>query len=280
MKGKLNEMKATRVWLDWLPLWVAWIISTTLGWFLTWLLTIVMAFAFVIPDPDAARIYLSSSPWERLSDGLLLGAMVGVIPGLVMGLFQIVLRRSTRDVILAVLATIVGSALLCVVGRAGGPQIESAFMTTLRLGILGGAIGGGFVGLCQWIILRRKVSKVNGWILLTVASWVIGWTITLWATGLMEQFSSALPVGPVPGPIEQRALNPTLSFAALFAGGAIIGLGQWLLLRHNVKRAGWWILATVISWSIAGGAGIGLITGTTLVLLLRFAPRSPQQRAA
>jgi hypothetical protein len=53
------------------------------------------------------------------------------------------------------------------------------------------------------------------------------------------------------------------------------GLGQWLLLRQNVKRAGWWILATAIGWVIAAGAGVGAITGTALVLLLRYAPRDP-----
>jgi|GEM_PF-4871867 len=66
MKSKQNGMKVLRAWLDWLFLWLAWTISTTLGWFLTGMLTLVMAFAFAIPDPDAARAYLSSSPWERL----------------------------------------------------------------------------------------------------------------------------------------------------------------------------------------------------------------------
>jgi len=61
-------------------------------------------------------------------------------------------------------------------------------------------------------------------------------------------------------------------------GGAVLGLGQWLLLRHNVKRAGWWILATIVGWVIAAGASVGVITGTVLVLL-HYAPRSPQQTA-
>jgi len=270
---------ATRVWFSWLPLWVAWIISTTLGWFLAALLVLVMAFAYAIPDPDAARAYLSSSPWEHLFDGLLLGAILGIIPAVLIGLVWVALRRSTGDAVSAVLATIVGSALLCAVGRGGGPQVESNFVTTLRLGFLGGVVGGGFVGLCQWIILRRKVSKANNWIALTVAGWVIGWTMTLWGTGFTEQFFSALPIGWATDTPEQGGPNPVLFFAALFAGGAIVGLGQWLLLRHNVKRAGWWILATAVGWIIAGGAGVGVLTGTTLVLLLHFAPRSPQQTA-
>ena len=192
MENKPAGTEATRVWPSWFLLWVVWVISTTLGWALAGLLTLGMALAFAIPDPDAARAYVSSPLGERIFDGLMLGAMVGLIPALLIALFWVVLRRSARDVLWAVLATILGSALLCVVGRGGGPQIESSFATMLRLGILGGVTGGGFVGLCQWIILRRRVSRINGWIGLTVAGWVIGWTITLWGTGLTEQLFSAL----------------------------------------------------------------------------------------
>ncbi len=62
--------------------------------------------------------------------------------------------------------------------------------------------------------------------------------------------------------------------------GAFAGLAQWLLLRHNVKRGGWWILATAVSWGIAYWSAlsesvmslalVGVITGTALVLLLSF----------
>ena len=280
MEGKPAGTEAIGVWFSWLFFWVVWVISTTLGWALASLLTLGMALAFAIPDPDAARAYVSSPLGERIFDGLMLGAMVGLIPALLIALFWVVLRRSARDVLWAVLATILGSALLCVVGRGGGPQIESSFATMLRLGILGGVIGGGFVGLCQWIILRRRVSRINGWIGLTVAGWVIGWTITLWGTDLTEQLFSALPIGWATGPIEQGDPNLILSIAALVVGGAVVGSGQWLLLRQNVRRAGWWILATTIGWVIAAGAGVGAITGTVLVLLLHHAPRSPQQTAA
>ena len=267
--------EAIRAWFRWLPLWVVWAVSTTLGWVLASLLTLGMAFAFAIPDPDAVEAYLSSPLGERVFDGLMLGAMVGLIPAVLIALFWVVLRRSARDVLWAVLATILGSALLCVVGRGGGPQIESSSLTMLRLGILGGMTGGGFVGLCQWIILRRRVSRINGWIGLTVAGWVIGWTITLWGTDLTEQLFSALPIGWATGPIEQGSPNLMLSAAALVVGGAVVGSGQWLLLRQNVRRAGWWILATAIGWVIAAGAGVGAITGTALVLLLHYAPRDP-----
>jgi len=279
MKDELPGVKAGRAWPDWLPLWLAWVIGTTCGVFLTWLLIAVMAFAYVIPDPDAARIYLSYSLGEYVSERLLLGAMMGLVPGILIGLLLwVVLRLGKRQALLAVLATIVVSGLLCVVGSAGGPQIEKAFVSTLRLGILGGVTGGVFTGLCQWLILRRRVDRVNDWMWLTVAGWVMGWTMALLASGLFEQFSRAMDPGSwTTDPLALSLPNPMLFVAALFAGGAIVGLGQWLLLRHSVKRAGWWILATALSWGLAAGAGMGIITGTALILLLRPARRRPDR---
>ena len=40
---------------------------------------------------------------------------------------------------------------------------------------------------------------------------------------------------------------------------AASGLGQWLLLRRRLPRAGWWIVANVTGWSL-----FVLITGPSL----------------
>ena len=71
------------------------------------------------------------------------------------------------------------------------------------------------------------------------------------------------------------------------AYGAIVGLPQWLIvLRGEVDKAGWWVLATALGLAVdflvlsyadsvypasvaIGGAVAGLITGYALVLLLR-----------
>ena len=42
--------------------------------------------------------------------------------------------------------------------------------------------------------------------------------------------------------------------------GLAVGVGQWLLLRHRLPRASWWIGANVVGWGL-----LGLITpGNTL----------------
>jgi len=275
MEGRLNGPKTSK---SWLLLGGTWTIATTLGWLLAWALMVVMAAAFSVPDSDAARIYLNSSLWERVSDRLWLGATIGLVPAAVLGLLLwFASRMRKRNVLLTVLGTVVGSALLCVVASAGGSQVESEWVTTLRLGVLGGVVGGGFAGLCQWDILRRQSIKRNGWIPLTVAGWVVICTIAVWATGIVTgafEFHRGLDAGLIIGPMEARPQSLVLSVVALLAGGAVLGLGQWLLLRRDVKRAGWWILATAVGLGAVWGAGVGIVTGITLVLLLRHAELS------
>ena len=62
--------------------------------------------------------------------------------------------------------------------------------------------------------------------------------------------------------------------------GTVAGLLQWRVLKGQVPRAGWWVLASTVGWVVGIpmgeelgrnglGAGYGLITGTVLVWLLR-----------
>jgi hypothetical protein len=270
-EAESKEAKArSSLWRDGLLLWLLWIPATTLGWWLGRIISGALAFSSALWDSDEVQAYLSTSPWDRLFRVLLAGAMVGVILGVVVGLLQgLVLRRKARDVLLSVLATTVGVALVCSIGATGPAQLEGDFMMALRTGIVGGAIGGWISGMCQCVILRRRVSRANSWILLTALGWAAGWALTGETFGVSASWS-----------FDQQHLSSTL-FTALraVAGGAMTGLGQWLVLRHNVKRAGWWILATAVSWgivylspvmyfSILGGAVVGIVTGAALVWLL------------
>jgi glycosyltransferase involved in cell wall biosynthesis len=78
--------------------------------------------------------------------------------------------------------------------------------------------------------------------------------------------------------------------ASMAAAGATVGTLQWVVLRHWVSRAGWWVLASGIGWvaaeyaylkltrsndvhlllgAVVSGAVSGAITGLTLVGLMR-----------
>jgi hypothetical protein len=278
MTGEQREIKPTRPWLRELLLWGAWSISTALGWFVAWIVIMMMLAAFSMPDSDAARIYLDYSPWERLSGPLLTGAIAGAIPGLVMGLLWLVMRRNVRQAAVVLLIIVGASSFLCLVASAGGPQVEGGVVTLLRLGILGGILGGGFVGLYQFLILRGRRAAVKGWIPLTMAGWVSGCIVTLCAFTMHR------------GAQYINAWFAILATALPFVGGALVGLVQWPSLRRHVPRAGWWILANSVGWGaaswlsrsafgptadmasmLASGAVIGVVTGTALALLYHFA---------
>ena len=70
---------------------------------------------------------------------------------------------------------------------------------------------------------------------------------------------------------------------AVAAGGTVLGVLQWLVLRRQVARAGWWVLASSVGWVMGGlasgitnttagwavlGIVYGAITGIVLVWLL------------
>jgi hypothetical protein len=233
-----------------------------------------MAFSAAIWDPDEVEAYLNSSIWDRLVAGLWAGFIFGLILAVIVALVQwVTLRSPARKILISVLATIAGMMLLCTLTGLGGPaEHESQATRYLRLGVMAGLVGGGFSGLCQTLLLRRQLRRTNSWVMLTVIGWALGWIIILGPGGLMEQSKVGQP----------------LALLALVIGGAMAGLIQWLVLRLEVKRAGWWIPATALGWGLAffpinfsegfialGGSGamIGISTGAALLWLFRNSPQ-------
>jgi hypothetical protein len=60
--------------------------------------------------------------------------------------------------------------------------------------------------------------------------------------------------------------EPTHKVIAGTALGVGFGIGQWLLVRHYLDRATWWIVATVVGFAVAGAL---MGTGTTEELARR-----------
>jgi hypothetical protein len=131
--------------------------------------------------------------------------------------------------------------------------------------VLGDETGVGFfVGLAQWVVLRRFFAQAWWWILASTAGWMAGWAI----------ITSGLFVSPGGG------LFTTIISGAVF--GLSMGAAQWIVLRRWVKLSSLWILLSIPGWtigligllgSILAGAVIGAITGLAFDFLLRF-PRS------
>ena len=97
-------------------------------------------------------------------------------------------------------------------------------------------------GVIQYGLLRRYLPRIGWWVFVTVGGWLLGVLLIVMPTWLywMNEFNN-LDV-------------------ALILMGLAIGVGQWLVLRHRLPRASWWIGANVMGWGL-----LALITpGNTL----------------
>lgn len=139
-----------------------------------------------------------------------------------------------------------------------------------------GIVLGIAVGLLQWIVLRQRVSGARRWVF---APAVAG--LGIFQAAMLYGFSTSYE-------------NPGafLGWASIVAlGGLVTGLLQWPVLKGRVSRAGWWVLASTVGWTLsvmgvralpwgvddwdalwgmtATGAVLGAVTGGVLVWLLR-----------
>lgn len=143
----------------------------------------------------------------------------------------------------------------------------------LLIVVLLGLVG----GFMQWLVLRRRIAGASWWIPASLLGFPIALVIADKAMRLLGDFAAA----------------PIL-LGVLF--GFLSGAMQWLVLRRQNARAGWWLPAHLLgalvggtlgiiafhsaaliglyqfTWAAAGamfGAGLGAITGIALVRLLR-----------
>lgn len=107
------------------------------------------------------------------------------------------------------------------------------------VGAMEGVVGGAVIGLAQGLVLRQRVEIAVWWVLASIVSWGLIGASNLGAIGW---------VAPRALMLEPRVIS------GVFFGlqvGAGLGVGQWLVLRHYVKRAIAWLLVSSLSWAIA-----------------------------
>lgn len=130
------------------------------------------------------------------------------------------------------------------------------------------AVGALTAGIMQWVVLRGHLARAWWWIAACIAAALV----------------VAFIVITIP------AIDAGTGVAA---GGLVLGALQWPILRGQVMRAGWWILASTVGWVVGGflsgafeggflgwgtiGFVYGAITGVVLLWLLRH-PRPPGEQ--
>ena len=155
------------------------------------------------------------------------------------------------------------------------------------------------LGFAQWIVIRRVLRGSAVWVVATAVGLSLGYCVGF---KLINRVSIPChPLEDLPWVMEYRSLVPIENFisweAELIAQSLAMALTQYVTLRRWVERAGLWIVATVVSYTLAfpfgcvitkqvlrgqpmdllsltvsqlaGGLLFGLGTGAMLVLLLR-----------
>ena len=119
-----------------------------------------------------------------------------------------------------------------------------------------GLIGGAIVGLAQGMILEQRSKNIAPWwALMSIVSWGLIGASNLGAIGWMAP--------------RTLRLEPRVIFGLLngLQVGALLGIGQWLVLRQRCKKTLLWIPIVAVSW------GIGLVLGWSVSGVLRQVTR-------
>ncbi len=110
---------------------------------------------------------------------------------------------------------------------------------SLRIGPLQFPVGLGMglgVGFMQGRIVRTLLGAAAPW----RWSCALGLALPFLAADLAQQAGRPLPYS---------------LYLAVALGGLTVGIWQARLLRRRFSRAGWWVAASVVGWSLAAGLG-------------------------
>jgi len=106
-----------------------------------------------------------------------------------------------------------------------------------------GAVIGSTIGIVQIFNLQHLYQPAWWWILSNTVGWTLSW-------GLIDQQIGFFVLG----------LGITqFSMVRGAMAGLLSGLIQWLILRQQYRRPGWWVPANAVGWS--AGMAVGITVG-------------------
>jgi hypothetical protein len=182
----------------------------------------------------------------------------------------------------AVGLTVENAAQLALEAASGGVLVASE--GGLVQEAIAGLLFGLPVGAMQWLALRRRIAGTAWWIPATAGGFILAGIVG----GALQDIGAVVGV-----PVISFVGGLVISFGLGLAAGTL----QWLILRRQVKHAGWWVPASAIlvfaslitglaaamaltgegpgvsvsgaAFAAVAGAAFGLTSGLVLVRLLR-----------
>ncbi len=110
-----------------------------------------------------------------------------------------------------------------------------------------GVIGGAIVGLAQGMVLGQRSKNIAPWwALMSMVSWGLIGATHFGAVGWMAP--------------RTLRLEPRIIFGLLngLQVGALLGVGQWFILRQRCEKTFVWILVVAASWAVGLVLGWGV----------------------
>jgi hypothetical protein len=149
-----------------------------------------------------------------------------------------------------------GTTLL--LGRAVAPVLEQdAGWGAVLLGaaaavILGILLEGVVVGWAQARVLRLFLPGLPAgkWIKGTMLGAGVAWVVGMVPSTVAALVTAAPSTVAAPAPEPPAPVQYGLALLLGAVTGPVLGVGQWLVLRRHVVRAGRWIVANAVAWAL------------------------------
>jgi hypothetical protein len=183
--------------------WLQWVVANLLGEFVGLGLVGLIGYAMVavFGEPNAF--------FQALAFAIVAVAL-GALEGSIVGYAQfLVIRRRLPQLRAWVAATILGAVIAWTLGvlpstlmslnapAATEPPPEISDALQLLLAIPLGLVAGAILGVPQWRVLRRYVSRAGWWVLANALAWAAGMPLVFVAAGVRPEGSGlwAVPLG-------------------------------------------------------------------------------------
>jgi hypothetical protein len=153
------------------------------------------------------------------------------------------------------LAEAVGLGGTFILGFLFSPIFESDSLTSiifvaLLAIVMGTLLEGIVIGIAQCIPLRALVPeiRVKSWITATALGAGLAWMIGMIPSTVMGLMNVSSPENATPEP--PAYLQYGLAVGMGIIAGPILGIAQWIVLRHHFSNSSTWLIANAVAWSI------------------------------
>ncbi|MBD1840251.1 hypothetical protein [Coleofasciculus sp. FACHB-501] len=131
------------------------------------------------------------------------------------------------------------------------------------------------LGCFQWLLLKRRIKRSSLWI----AASAIGGAVALPVCVLASYSISTNALSDFFSDFISLDLSNSYELFSLSKIGAIneaiVGTAQWLLLKRQISRAGWWIPVSALGGAMILPPISAAIKGLALVLMFRQTTSKP-----